>query len=91
MGNVLLGMFVLGMFTRRATALGTLVGVAAGVVAWLISGFWLWYSTAEEERISFLWVSVTACVTTIVVGYIASIVQGILRPGSQACSTENDN
>ena len=57
------------------------MGVAAGVVAWLISGFWLWYSTAEEERISFLWVSVTACVTTIVVGYIASIVSRHLETG----------
>ncbi len=83
-GNVLLGMFMLGMFTRRATAFGTLIGVAAGVVAWLVSGFWLWYQTVEEERISFLWVSVAACMTTIVVGYAASIVQGFLRPGSRA-------
>jgi len=81
--SVLLGMFVLGMFTRRATALGVLVGVAAGGVAWLASGLGLWYLVPEEERISFLWISVATCGTTIIVGYVASITLSALGLGSQ--------
>ena len=52
--NVLLGMFVLGMFTRRATAFGALVGVGAGVVTWLATTFGLYYRMEPDDRISFL-------------------------------------
>ena len=98
--NILLGMFVLGMFTRRATAFGTLVGVAAGVVTWLGTTFGLYYQMQPDDRISFLWVSVAACVATVVVGYIASIIQHLVgmaparavaqQPGSDNASPPSD-
>ena len=84
MGNVLLGMFVLGMFTKRATAFGTLIGVAAGIITWLITGGWLYYFQPKEERISFLLVAVSACLVTIIVGYVASIVQHSMGFGPPA-------
>ena len=91
--NVLLGMFILGMFTKRATAFGTLIGVAAGVCTWLGTTFGLYYQMDPDNRISFLWVAVAACVATVVVGYIASIIQHLvgLAPARAVSPLDSDN
>lgn len=63
--GVLLGMFLLGILTRRATwqgvAIGALLGFAIVAYASLVIGvFYLWYSPI-------------GCVTTMVIGYTASL------------------
>jgi SSS family transporter len=58
----LLGMFLLGIFTTRATSLGAILGALAG----FISAILLWH------HVSFIWYSVTSCLPTLVFGYVLS-------------------
>ena len=69
----MLGIFLLGMFTKRATALGAFVGgsVGTGVTLYVV-----YLSSLEVPRISFLWPSTFGLVTTLILGYLCSLATG---------------
>lgn len=64
----LLGMFLLGMFTTRATSLGAIVGAITGFVSAVL----LWH------HVSLIWYAVAGCVPTVVFGYVFSLVHGLI-------------
>ncbi len=70
----LLGVFLLGMLTRRTTSLSALLGAGVGfaLVAWLAMG------TAA----SFLWYAPVGCLCTLVVGYGLSLLRPAPHPES---------
>jgi sodium-coupled monocarboxylate transporter 8/12 len=63
-GGPLIGLFLLGMLTRRATARGALIGWIGGLLLTL----WVCFGT----RISFLWYAATGCLGTMAIGYMVS-------------------
>jgi sodium-coupled monocarboxylate transporter 8/12 len=63
-GGPLIGLFLLGMLTRRATARGAMIGWIGGLLLTL----WVCFGT----RISFLWYAATGCLATMLIGYIVS-------------------
>ena len=67
-GGVMLGIFLLAFFFRRAGAMGTIVGSAAGMA-------FVFY-LAFRTDVSFFWYGSISCLVTIVVGYVASIFLG---------------
>jgi len=69
----MLGVFLLGMFTRRATAWGAFVGgfVGTGVTLYIV-----YLSSLDVPRISFIWPSTFGLVTTLVLGYGWSLATG---------------
>ncbi|MSU47743.1 MAG: hypothetical protein EXS37_01375 [Opitutus sp.] len=64
-GGPLIGLFLLGILTRRATARGALVGWAGG----LLFTLWVCFGT----RVSFLWYAAAGCLTTFAIGYTVSL------------------
>lgn len=72
LGGPLLGLFMLGAFSRRANSQGAISGTVAGLAAALIVCFAksLFHLPAE---ISFLWIGFAATVVTWVVGWISSL------------------
>src|SRR6185436_1200909 len=71
----MLGIYVLGMFTRRANALGVLLGGICGTAVALYIAFFFGWTDADDKfhaYITFLWPTVFGFVTTILVGYLLS-------------------
>jgi Na+/proline symporter len=64
-GGILLGVFLLGMFVRRANAAGAFAGVLVGIG--------LVMTIAFGTKISFFWYSPIGCVTTFGTGWLASL------------------
>jgi SSS family transporter len=64
-GGPLIGLFLLGLLTRRTSARGALLGWISGLAATL----WVCFGT----RISFLWYAMTGCLVTMIAGYLASL------------------
>ncbi|MBN2507686.1 MAG: sodium/solute symporter [Verrucomicrobia bacterium] len=60
-GGPLLGLFLLGILSRRATPVGAVAGWVAGVVALVPVCF--------QTRVSFLWYGVVGCAITVAVGW----------------------
>jgi len=73
-GGPLLGLFLLGMLVRRATAWGAVAGWFAGVVVAVPVCFY--------TRTSWLWYGVVGCAVTIFVGWLASLLISWLHPAS---------
>jgi SSS family solute:Na+ symporter len=70
-GGPVLGVFLLGMFSRRASATGVVIGALvsfASLIALFIVG-----QRNESMRVSFVLYSVIGIVESIVVGYLASL------------------
>ena len=64
-GGPVIGVFLLGMLTRRTTARWALIGWIGGLAFTL----WICFGT----RVSFLWYAMTGCITTVIIGYGASL------------------
>ena len=68
---IMLGIFWLGMFTKRATLLSTMVGAMVGVAIMLVLTF------VEEISIGAIWVAPAALLATLEVG----VILGTSNPG----------
>ena len=68
---IMLGIFWLGMFTKRATLLSTMVGAMVGVAIMLVLTF------VEEISIGAIWVAPAALLATLVFG----VILGTSNPG----------
>ena len=64
-GGPMLGLFMLGMFTRRATERGALVGTIGGLLCSLVL-------TLSKTTISFLWFTLIGVIVTMVIGLMFS-------------------
>jgi solute:Na+ symporter, SSS family len=64
-GGVMLGIFLLAFFFRRANAVGAVVGTVAGMA-------FVFY-VAFRTALSFFWYGVISCLVTIVIGYLVSM------------------
>jgi sodium-coupled monocarboxylate transporter 8/12 len=64
-GGPLIGLFLLGMITRRANDKGAVIGWAAGVAVLVPICFF--------TKVSFLWYALVGCVVTYSVGWVASL------------------
>ena len=71
-GGPLVGLFLLGILVKRATARGALIGWVAGLLVTL----WVCFGT----EVSFLWYAMTGCMTTMGVGYIVSLFEPAPEP-----------
>ena len=78
-GGPLLGMFFLGVLTRRAHATGVLLGVLAGGTAGILVSF---SKPLFGYTISFLWISFVSASVTFVLGWLASLPFPPLDEGS---------
>ncbi len=67
-----LGIFILGMCTKRANATGCKIGLILG----LGLNFYLWLGVPE---LSWFWWNLTGFATTLTVGYFASVIDHILN------------
>lgn len=66
-GGPLLGLFLLGIFVPRCTERGALLGWVAGVTVLIPICF--------ASKVSFLWYAMIGCLTTMAMGYAASLLQ----------------
>ena len=68
----LLGVFILAVATRRATASGALWGLVGGMIT-------VTY-VASTSSISFLWLNVVGAIAVVVVGMIVSLPSSVQKP-----------
>lgn len=81
-GGPILGIFLLGMLSKRANSRGVLIGAACGFLALLPICFYNEFRNLlshfgvsglpKKFEVSFLWYSTVGCVVTILVGWITS-------------------
>jgi SSS family transporter len=73
-GGILLGVFLLGILTRRTTSLGVWIGVGSGLAAALavMAPYYFFKLPPGQEPLSFLWINIIGCTVTVAVGYAAS-------------------
>ncbi len=65
LAGMVLGVFLLGMFTKRTTAVGVFAGVVLGSLAT--------YSVILLTKLSFLWYTALGCIAVFACGYLASL------------------
>ena len=68
LGGPLLGVFLLGMLSRRANSTGSLLGAFFGSVALAYIVF--------ATKVSFLWYAAFGCLATMLLGYLFSLATG---------------
>ncbi|MEA1951587.1 MAG: hypothetical protein U9N87_09390, partial [Planctomycetota bacterium] len=73
-GGILLGVFLLGVLTRRTGSGGVLIGVSVGLATALgvTAPYYFCDIPSDAPRLSFLWINIIGCVTTFIVGLSAS-------------------
>jgi sodium-coupled monocarboxylate transporter 8/12 len=80
-GGPLLGVFFLGVLSRRANGSGALVGALAGAIAGTLVAF---SQALLPIAISFIWIAFAAAVVTFMCGLLASLVFAAPGPEAQA-------
>jgi SSS family transporter len=68
-GGPLLGIFLLGVLSRRANTAGALIGATAGALVGVVVAF---PEAFLQMKISFLWIGFTAALATFGIGWAAS-------------------
>ncbi len=71
-GGPLLGLFLLGMMTKRANAKGAVIGWVAGFAVLIFVAF--------TTKVSFLWYAMIGCVITMTVGWVTSLLMAPPNP-----------
>ncbi|MBN2581261.1 MAG: sodium/solute symporter [Pirellulales bacterium] len=73
-GGILLGVFLLGILTRRTNSLGIWIGVGSGLAVTMavMAPSFFFSLQPGEKQISFLWINIIGCTVTMAVGYAAS-------------------
>jgi len=79
-GGPLLGIFFLGVLSRRANGNGALVGATVGAVAGALVAFSKYFL---PRPISFLWIAFASASTTFVVGWVSSLLFPAPSPAAQ--------
>ncbi|NLE39655.1 MAG: hypothetical protein GX621_16675 [Pirellulaceae bacterium] len=81
-GGILLGIFLLGILTRRANAFGAMAGAVVGLVAavGVTAPYYFRELPPGSPRLSFLWINIVGCLVTMAVGYAASYLSPSPRP-----------
>lgn len=76
----LLGLFLLGILTKRANTAGVLVGSLFGIIVSIWFNYFAYLDTpAGRVNVSFVWPMVFGVITTCVIGYLASLLIGRKR------------
>src|SRR5262245_28136798 len=83
--GVLLGVFALGVVTRRASQTGVLTGMGIGLalLVFLVVGLPLLTATPQQEtgiKVAFPWLAVIGAATTFLVGYLTSLLMPSPNP-----------
>ena len=73
-GGILLGVFLLGVLTRRANSGGVLIGTSVGLAVALgvTAPYYFCDISPDAPRLSFLWINIIGCLTTFFVGLLSS-------------------
>ncbi|MDA3926472.1 MAG: sodium/solute symporter [Kiritimatiellae bacterium] len=76
--GILLGVFLLGVVTRRANSFGVMLGMVAGLIAALsvTAPYYFCELPPDAPRLSFFWINIIGCIATCVVGYFGSLLRG---------------
>ncbi len=68
------GLFILGMFTKRANSTGVMIGAISGSVAAICVAFF--------TKISFIWTVPCGLIFTLLIGYFGSLILGSNKPSN---------
>jgi SSS family transporter len=73
-GGILLGVFLLGILTRRANTLGVMVGMVVGffVALGATAPYYFCELPKGSPKLSFFWINIIGCLATFGVGYVVS-------------------
>jgi SSS family transporter len=74
--GAMLGVFLLGVLTRRANQIGAIIGMVFGFAL----NLYLWQGTIMGKKIPFTWYVVFGAVLTFVVGYVCSMFMAVSTP-----------
>ena len=73
-GGPILGMFLCGIFMRRVSAKGILIGTVIGFTVSLITALWKGQEAGLEIKVSFIWYTSVGCAVTIFLSWILSFI-----------------
>jgi len=70
------GIFLLGVLTERGNLMGVLTGAPAGLVMSFLLNYYYFFT----EKVNWMWTAPVSCLTTLVIGYIISVVVPFAAP-----------